>query len=482
MDKKLETLLETPFISNSAARSGALPKRPYVFGFGRVLRVAEWNIDSGGKYEEIRAVLSGALPRSTTPAATPEYAAKAGAQVRELGLADVIVTSESDIGMPRSGYRDVAGELARDLHMNVAFGVEFVEIDPRTMGLEEPEGTPEQLAEWRRTHVVDRTRYRGLTGNAILSRYPILSAHILRLPQCYDWYGQEKQNTAMLENSRRWTSARIFDERISRQVRRGGRVALVAELAVPESPTGVLTVVSAHLEDRARPACRVRQMEYLLASLRNVRGPLVLAGDFNTSGTDLTPTSVRRQVVGRGTSAKFWLGMGLFTYTPLGVARLGLWPMNYLKNLHDPSYVNIPVLLPNRERGFFAMTGGFRFSDGGRFDFSGPIAETRNGNGGKLASSNQRVWKGFAPTFAMPRNFNYLIGVSRLDWFFVKPDAGAAQQHRSCCLSPHRPLVMNELNEAAPGRISDHAPMIVDLYLRGKTEKGAGQRNAAAAP
>jgi len=479
--KKLERLLATPFISNAAARSGVLPKRPCSPGSGPVLRIAEWNIDSGAKYDEVRTVLSGALPRSAAPGAVPERAAEAGFQARELGLADVVILSESDIGMPRSGYRDVAGELARDLHMNVAFGVEFVEVDPLTMGLEEPEGTPEQLAAWRTAHSVDRTRYRGLTGNAILSRYPILSARILRVPRCYDWYEQERQNTALLEHGRRWASARVFDERIARQMRRGGRMALVAELAVPESPTGILTVVSAHLEDRARPACRCGQMEYLIASLWNVRGPLVLAGDFNTSGTDLTPTSVRRQVVGRGTSAKFWLGMGLFTYAPLGIARLSFWPINYMKNLHDPTYLHFPALMPNRERGFFSLTEDFRFSDGGRFDFSGPATETRNGNGGRLASSNQRVWKGFAPTFAMPRNFNHLIGISKLDWFFVKPDPRASGRHQRCCFSPHRPLTMNVLNEAAPGRISDHAPMTVDLYLL-PTEDGAGRRMPAAAP
>ena len=38
--------------------------------------------------------------------------------------------NEVDMGMKRSEYRDVARELAAALHMNYAYGVEFVEVDP----------------------------------------------------------------------------------------------------------------------------------------------------------------------------------------------------------------------------------------------------------------------------------------------------------------------------------------------------------------
>ena len=49
---------------------------------------------------------------------------------------------------------------------------------------------------------------------------------------------------------------RLFEERISREIRRGGRMALVVELAVAEASGGRVTVVSTHLENKAPPACR----------------------------------------------------------------------------------------------------------------------------------------------------------------------------------------------------------------------------------
>ncbi len=462
LGRKLDALLSTPAITNSAARSGVRPKRPYSPGFGPVLRVAEWNLEGGREYDEIRTALGDGSRGPELPSGKP-----AGAeQAHELQGSDIIVLNEVDLGKPESGYRDVAMDLGRDLGMNVAFGVEFVEVDPLALGLEQPTGTPEQMAEWRKRDPADPSRYRGLAGNAILSRYPIVSARIVRLPCCYDWYGEEKQKPAMIEQGRRWAGGRIFEERVTREIRHGGRMALIVELAVPESSTGILTVVAIHLENYARPACREKQISYLVAAMRDTRGPVVLAGDMNTSGSDVTPTSVRRELTKRATSLKFWAGNGLFALVPLPLARFGLWPLNYFKNYRDPSTPNIPLLLPNRESGLFSTVEEFRFSDGGRFDFSGVAEETREKNGGKLANSNERDWKGFAPTYTFRRTFKDVVGVYKLDWFFVKPDKPAAERRQACCFSPHRPLTLSELNAASGARISDHAPMIVDLYLR----------------
>ena len=131
----------------------------------------------------------------------------------------------------------------------------------------------------------DPERFRGLHGNAVLTRFPIVSARIARLPECYDWYGEEVRSIATLENGKRWTAQKVFSERIRRQVRRGGRMALIIELEVPGVPEG-FTVVSTHLEDRAKPPCRGQQMAYVVQQIREVRGPLVIGGDLNTSGKD----------------------------------------------------------------------------------------------------------------------------------------------------------------------------------------------------
>ena len=50
--------------------------------------------------------------------------------------ADVIVLNEVDFGMKRTDYRNVAADLASALGMNYAYGVEFVEVDPIALGIE----------------------------------------------------------------------------------------------------------------------------------------------------------------------------------------------------------------------------------------------------------------------------------------------------------------------------------------------------------
>ncbi|NKB79971.1 hypothetical protein HED49_20590 [Ochrobactrum daejeonense] len=42
--------------------------------------------------------------------------------------ADIVLLSEADIGMARSGNRHTVADLARDLGMSYAYGVEFVEM------------------------------------------------------------------------------------------------------------------------------------------------------------------------------------------------------------------------------------------------------------------------------------------------------------------------------------------------------------------
>ncbi len=464
---KLEALLSTPVFSNAATRSGVRPKRPYSNGFGPVLRIVQWNLGGVQSYEMIRAALADAEGfRAHMAKRSTSELAVADAQVHELQQSDVLVLTETTVGVAGSGYRDVAADLARELRMNLAFGAEFVEADPLTLGLEQPKGDPKQLAGSRGHYPADRIHYQGIEGTAILSRYPILGARIVRLPDCYNWYDGEKAEIPALEKGRRWTGETVFDERVMRQVRHGGRMALIAELAVPESSTGVLTVVATHLENRAQPGCRRKQISNVLAAIRHIRGPVVVAGDMNTSGTDVTPTSVRRELSQRASSPEFWLGRVIRAFIPSAIASLGLTPLNHFKNYGDPLMFNIPILLPNLERPFFKLLERFRFSDGGGFDFGGSVTRTRDGYGGTLANSNDRSWKGFAYTYTLKRTFNEVVGVYKLDWFFVKPDTPNGKQPNGCCLAPHRPLTLNRLNEAPPERISDHAPIIVDLYLR----------------
>jgi len=71
------------------------------------------------------------------------------------------------------------------------------------------------------------------------------------------------------------------------------------------------------------------------------------------------------------------------------------------------------------------------------------------------------------PTYAFNRDFYGLVGRFKLDWVFVKPfiqnprDKGQTNR-----FAPHFPASMRELNESVEDRISDHAPMTVDLPVR----------------
>ncbi|HYO80455.1 MAG TPA: endonuclease/exonuclease/phosphatase family protein, partial [Bryobacteraceae bacterium] len=457
--RKLDVLLATPIVSNAAARTSHGPRRPVVGGVGPVIRVALWNLERGYNLDQIALAFEqpSELLKLARSGAHSEGAARL--QAEHLSGADVIIINEADLGVSRSDYADVTAHLATRLRMNYAFGAEFVEVDPILLGLEQPKGDASSVRDWNAEHKIDRERFRGLHGNAVLSRYPITAARLLRLPDCYDWYGKEKQSIAHLEKGRRWTARRLFEERISREIRRGGRIALIVELAVPEAPGGRVTVVSTHLENKCRPACRQDQMDAVMASLKEVPHAVIVGGDLNTTGTDAAPTSIRREITRRASSLKFWLGMAVRYGSPVTLPQVGLLPANHFKNYLDPSAFHLPLVLPNREDGIFTKVQRFRFADGGRFDFSGSPGRTRDRRSGTLGNSNQRHFKGFQPTFTFERTLGGIVGRYKLDWFFVKPAADGA-------LAPHYPATMNELNEVSGSRISDHPPLTVDLPLQ----------------
>src|SRR5678816_1221540 len=57
LQAKLDRLLTTPFVSNSARGRPSLPKAPKL---GTFVRVAQWNIERGIEFEAIRAALTNA--------------------------------------------------------------------------------------------------------------------------------------------------------------------------------------------------------------------------------------------------------------------------------------------------------------------------------------------------------------------------------------------------------------------------------------
>jgi endonuclease/exonuclease/phosphatase family metal-dependent hydrolase len=184
-----------------AARFNRLPPAD-----GR-LTVVSWNIAQGARYEDIRDAL-GAFS------------------------ADIYLLQEVDMGVRRSDYRNVAKDLAYDLGLNWLFAGEFQEIGQSRRGIP------------------------ALTGQAVLSRYPI-----------HDGFALPFENQAKL----RWRLDPL-------QPRRGGRLALRTESA------GVI-LYNAHIESAKDNSFRHKQVNEMLSNyleLKRVDHPVVFAGDFNT--------------------------------------------------------------------------------------------------------------------------------------------------------------------------------------------------------
>jgi len=145
---RLDQLLITPLIVNDTSST---------VGAGQIIRIAFWNINDGLEWPMIEAALRD--PREFKARVERERVVseekwrKAAKELEDLRSADVIILNEVDLGMPRTAYANVAGELAGALGMNYAYGVEFVELGP--------------FSDSREYHNVDRSRYRGLHGNAV---------------------------------------------------------------------------------------------------------------------------------------------------------------------------------------------------------------------------------------------------------------------------------------------------------------------------
>jgi endonuclease/exonuclease/phosphatase family metal-dependent hydrolase len=170
------------------------------------LKIVTWNIERGTAYDSILNVLRGLN-------------------------ADIVLLQEVDRSCRRTGYRDVSRELAEALRMNWVASGEFQEIG---------EGGGGRSA---------------ITGQAILSKFPITNAEALRFAAQDRW---------------RWSINPV-------QPRRGGRIALKAETA------GML-IYDTHIESGDNELLQRRQIEEIIADQSNSpvrRAPVLIGGDFN---------------------------------------------------------------------------------------------------------------------------------------------------------------------------------------------------------
>jgi endonuclease/exonuclease/phosphatase family metal-dependent hydrolase len=162
--------------------------------------------------------------------------------------AQVVLLSEVDNGMARTGQGHTARDLAAGLGMNHAFGVEFLEL-----GL----GSQVELEYCR-----DDFNARGFHGNALLSRATLQAPVTIRLEEHGHWFRPE-----------------------SKEQRIGTRSAIAAVVATEQGP---ICAVSVHLESDANAAYRAGQMRGLLDQIDTLVGdiPVILGGDLNTGLAD----------------------------------------------------------------------------------------------------------------------------------------------------------------------------------------------------
>lgn len=477
--EKLHTLTTTPFINNEAYLNGARPEPIEVTRLGPTLRVAFWNIERGLELDEIELLLRDLDAFMQKVQVEREQAKKNGKRLRDVDLekipqeiavlkaADIWILNEVDWGVKRTEYKEVIRDLGKALNMNWAFGVEFLEVDPKQLGIdtfdygEDGKQQKQLVAEFD----VDKNRLKALHGNAILSRYPIRDARVVPFTTGYDWFKESKIRP--LEKGKR-KAAKLIGEDLMREVRRGQRMTLYVDLDIPDAPEGRVTVASTHLENRTRPKGRRKQLQQLLNDVRNNPFPVVIAGDMNTSGSDSTPTSVENLLYKRYGDLDFWTTQGVQWATGIGVVYTGAKTFRRLAGIQyrvDPTSANIPGISPNLERGYFTMLEKFRFANGNAFDFRGVEANTINGTAKTLADSNQRQSAGFTPSFVTELIWGRVrVARFKLDWIFVEANIKKPRDnHGPYVFAPHFARTLADINNCLPEPISDHSPMTVDL-------------------
>jgi endonuclease/exonuclease/phosphatase family metal-dependent hydrolase len=332
--EKLQTITTTPFINNEAYYRGAKPRPLEVKGIGPSLRVAEWNIERGITLDDIQLFLTDKDAFMAKVSVERQRAKESGQrlhavdlekipeEIEHLKAADVWILNEVDWGLKRSHYREVVKELAETLNMNWAYGVEFLEIDSKQLGTDtfedkEDEAARAQLLE---EFKVDKDKVRALHGHAVLSRYPIRSARLVPFTVGYDWFKEGKIKS--LEKAKRKAAALVGEE-LLREMRRGGRTTLYVDLDVPEAPEHCVTIAATHLENRTKPKVRRQQMEELLAHVREKSNPVIIGGDWNTTGSDATPTSLTQSLYKQFGSLDFWTTKGIVWTTGAGLVYSG---------------------------------------------------------------------------------------------------------------------------------------------------------------
>ena len=180
-------------------------------------RFVAWNIERGAQFEgQLEALRTHPFLRE----------------------ADVLLLTETDSGMIRSGNRNVARDLAHALGMHYAFV-------PCYLNLTNGSGVEQDLP---------GSNDLGLHGNALLSRYPLANVR-----------------PVFLENG--------VDIMASREKRIGRQAAVAADIRFPDA---TVTAVSVHLDAQSTQRHRYLQLRDVLDAIGGAHA-VVIGGDWNTS-------------------------------------------------------------------------------------------------------------------------------------------------------------------------------------------------------
>ncbi len=171
-----------------------------------------------------------------------------------LAECDVLLLTETDVGMARSANLDVAQTLASELGFHYAFA-------PCYLSLVKGSGVERD---------VEGDNDVGLHGNAILSRYPL-----------------HNQRVIPLHNG--------IDKMASKEQRIGRQAALSAEIVVQGRKVSLVCV---HLDANSSQQHRADQMQTVLGALPD-HSQAIVGGDWNT--TTFNSSSAFRAITG------FWL-------------------------------------------------------------------------------------------------------------------------------------------------------------------------------
>jgi endonuclease/exonuclease/phosphatase family metal-dependent hydrolase len=209
LEPHIRRVLDTPEIGDFT-RPGAAPARPQY-------RFVAWNVERGTQFAgQVEALRTDPFLRE----------------------ADVLLLTETDSGMIRSGNRNVARDLARALEMQYAFVPCYLNLT-KGSGIEQDLPGANDL---------------GLHGNALLSRYPL-----------------DNVRPVFLENG--------VDIMASREKRIGRQAAVAADIRFPGL---TVTAVAVHLDAQSTQRHRYLQLRGVLDAIAGAQ-PAVVGGDWNTS-------------------------------------------------------------------------------------------------------------------------------------------------------------------------------------------------------